>query len=220
MQNRSGLLIFDLDGTLIDSVQDLTNALNFALSEQKIEPLGSQNVKLLIGDGIDDLLLRSVSSIKHADITKLKADFTSYYTEHLTDTTRLYPDITDILMNVTLDKAILTNKRIGPTETICLKLGITKYFKAIIGDAKGVKLKPDPEQIIKLTAGYDHEACFMIGDGVNDILAAHAAGIRSISAGYGYTNKERLMELKPDVFVEDTAALKTFLTGLKGAAHA
>ncbi len=220
MQNKSGLLIFDLDGTLIDSVVDLTSTLNFALGRQKIGSLGVDNVKLLIGDGIDDLLIKAVSTIKHADVVKLKGDFTYYYMDHLTDKTRLYPNIVDILENVTFDKAILTNKRIGPTEKICSMLAITKYFKTIIGGAEGIKLKPDPEQILKLTAGYDREKCYMIGDGINDILAARAAGIRSISAGYGYTNKERLLELKPDIFVEDTASLKTFLSGLKGEAYA
>ena len=210
------MLVFDLDGTLVDSLQDLAGALNHALSNQNLPALDKDKVRSLIGDGIDDLLAKAVADINHADIEEIKNDFTAYYLRHLTDTTRLFPGMEDILKTIAADKAILTNKRSGPTGEICRKLAITQYFKNIVGAGPAIKLKPDPEQLIGLTAGYERDLCCMIGDGINDVLSAKAANIRSIAVGYGYTSRADLLSLKPDYFVEDTASLKALLKKIFG----
>jgi phosphoglycolate phosphatase len=212
--SRRRLLIFDLDGTIVDSVKDIAVALNHAIGKQGYPPIPLKTVKSFIGDGIDELLAKAVAKFKVADLPQIKADFTAHYRQHLNDTTELFPGILDILEEIRADKAILTNKRIAPTEQICRKLNITKFFKNISGADGIIKLKPDPQQLLKITAGYKPSRCYMIGDGINDLLAARSALINFIAVGYGYTPPHALKRFNPAYYVADTAALKKLLKSL------
>lgn len=199
------LFIFDLDGTLIDSLQDLTNAVNHAQAHFGLHPLLASDVRLCVGDGIRVLIERTIPEITNQNLSAAVDIARQFYQQHPTVHTIVYPSATAALAILAhRKKVILTNKPETIAVAIITTLGINGEFSAVWGGDRpeGRKPSPDPLHAIVRLMRVRAENAVMIGDGVNDIRAAQAAGIPSLAVGYGYGDPRALRELGPTWMAE------------------
>lgn len=199
--NRTKLLIFDLDGTIADTQQDLANAVNHVRDVHGLPPIDLATLRTYIGNGIVNLMERAMPGLTGKEMEQVVNEFRAYYRAHLLDTTELFPGIREVLAEYAeLKKAVVTNKVESLSRELLNGLGILDRFNIVWGGDTGPKKKPDPEPLLKIMSllKMDKEGCVMIGDGPNDILAAKNAGIRCIAVTYGYTDRAELEKLHPD----------------------
>ena len=202
------LLIFDLDGTLIDSREDIALAVNLALEELGAPRRDPAEIFSYIGGGVHNLILRSLTD-RYAHLLERGVDaFWARYKEHALDKTRPYPGVSGMLEDLAGRRmAVATNKPYAHTALILEGLGMARRFESVQGWKTGLPVKPDPA-LVRMAlegAGVSPGGAVMIGDGVSDILAARAAGIKSCAVGWGYGPRERLAQAWPDFFAEDVA---------------
>jgi phosphoglycolate phosphatase len=199
-------LIFDLDGTLIDSQEDITAAVNSVRKEYGFEYLHVEQVRSYLGNGVNALMNRAVPEKKGMVQAEVLEKFNFCYGRCLTDTTVVYNGIREMLEILkNKKKAVLSNKNENFSCEIVKRLGISSYFvKVWGGDSTGTK-KPDPKPIADLInlTNSDVSKTVMIGDSANDFLAAEAAGIMSIAVLYGYSDIEQIKQYAPDFIVKD-----------------
>lgn len=200
---KLSLVLFDLDGTLVDSQRDLAASINHVRSSRDMPPLELEAVRSYVGDGVRMLVRRALPGLSESELNSAVNSLKDYYREHLLDTTKLYPGIREMLERLgTLPKAVLTNKPEEFSKKILEGLGTASRFRLVWGGDTGERKKPDPLPVRKILEhfGCRTEEAVLVGDGINDIKAAKAAGIRSFAVGYGYTDKDTLLKLQPDYF--------------------
>ena len=205
------LIIFDLDGTLIDSKKDIATAVNLALNDMGVEPLDERVIYGYVGEGVRHLLKQSVGVENHSRCDEALKIFRQHYLDHLLDTTRFQPGIDDVLAHFCdKSKAIVTNKQTEYTMAILKGLNVVDQFEMVIGSEGTRELKPHPAMILKAVESFkvDRSKAVMIGDSVLDMQAAQAAGIKSCAVGYGMGVRERLEASRPDFFCERAEDLK------------
>jgi len=208
------LLIFDLDGTLVDSRRDIALAVNLTLDEMGFPRREPRVIFGFIGSGVHKLILNSLPEGRADLVDRGVEIFWGYYREHALDTTALYPGISDMLGSLSGVKlAVATNKPYTHTVLVLDGLDITRYFASVQGWKPGLPVKPDPALLVRALdeAGGSRADAVMVGDGLNDIMAARAAGVKSCAVGYGYGKKEALLEAAPDYFAETVADLARLL---------
>jgi phosphoglycolate phosphatase len=192
------IIIFDLDGTLVDSSVDICHAINYAIEGTGIKPVNVERTIQLIGEGISRLFEKLLSAEKSdADRHVLAERFMEHYNKHLTDNTPLYPGVKDILEALSgFRKVIITNKRHDASAKILDTLGIAKYFDFIVGSdsTPGKKPSPIPIQFVLEKFSIKPEDAVIIGDSNFDVDAGKAAGIKTIAVTYGYRPVEALQE--------------------------
>ncbi len=205
------LMVFDFDGTLVYSGDDLANSVNHTLKKLGIPVLDRKTIIEFVGDGVARLIKRSLGD-NHRDLFDEAMEiFRAHYAEHLLDTTDLYPGVRDILEYFKdREKLIVTNKLYSYTLRIAEELGIDGYFKAIIGADSVSCRKPDPGLLVPLLKEYGVEKrdTVVIGDGINDILLAKNTGTLSCALLNGLGDRDRLLSLDPDYHCEDISELK------------
>jgi phosphoglycolate phosphatase len=216
------LLVFDLDGTLIDSGADLCASVNAMLQHFDRPPLPDTVISTYIGDGAARLVSRSLGEPTDADfLDSALAYFLDYYREHKLDQTYVYPGVfasLDILRfepgGAARSMAVLTNKPIGASQAICDALGLSPYFFRIYGGNSFATKKPDPEGLLALLkeAGVSAQETLMIGDSDVDILTARNAGVWSMGCSYGLA-PHTLVTVRPDCVVESPADWPLALAG-------
>ncbi len=191
---RLRLLVFDLDGTLIDSKKDLAEAVNATLRQFGLPPQTHERIGSYIGDGAAMLIQRALAAdgADPALAPDALAAFLDYYNEHLLDHTRPYPGVMEQLhlLRDTLPNArmaVLTNKPVRASVRICEGLGLAPFMFAVYGGNSFATKKPDPEGLLQLIseAGAKPDETVMVGDSEVDILTARAAGARSLGCRYG-----------------------------------
>jgi phosphoglycolate phosphatase len=199
-------VVFDLDGTLVDTAPDLINALNFVLDREGMPPVPLHSARNMIGAGARRLIERGLELEGRAasvgDITRLTDDFIAYYAEHIADVSRPFEGLESALDDLGRRGyrfAVCTNKLEWLSKLLLDRLGLSARFSAICGaDTFGIA-KPDPA-ILQQTvarAGGDISRAIMVGDAGPDIGVARRAGIPVIGVGFGYTEIP-IAELKPD----------------------
>jgi phosphoglycolate phosphatase len=192
------IIIFDLDGTLVDSSVDICHAINYAIEGTGIKPVSVERTIQLIGEGISRLFEKLVEAEKSdADRDMLAARFMEHYNAHLTDNTPLYPGVKDTLESLKeYRKVIITNKRQDASAKILDTLGIAKYFDFIAGSdtTPGKKPSPIPIQFVLEKYGLKPDDAVIIGDSNFDVEAGKAAGIKTIAVTYGYRPLEALKQ--------------------------
>ncbi|MFH1369531.1 MAG: HAD-IA family hydrolase [Elusimicrobiota bacterium] len=204
------LLIFDLDGTLIDSQKDLADSVNYVLSCYGKPSVDTVTLRSYIGNGVVSLMERALPFFKGEQLHEAVAVFREHYGQHLLDTTRPYGGIEELLKSSPgVKKAVLTNKPEIFSKKILEGLNLSDCFSLIWGGDTGRSKKPSPEPVLEIikSLGADLPETILIGDGINDILAAKAAKILSGAVGYGYTDAKELALLKPDYFFRIPADL-------------
>lgn len=208
------LLVFDLDGTLVRSGEDLVASVNHTLETLGLPILAPETVRGFVGDGVKTLMNRVLGpdAIEHFD--HAMELFSSHYSEHLLDRTTLYPDVPSVLDYFERKKkVIVTNKLLGFTLQITKGLGIASRFLEIVGEDSTPFKKPDPRllQLVMAKWGGRPERTVMIGDGVNDLLLARRAGALGCAFLNGITGRDKLLALAPDLTCETLSDLKTLL---------
>lgn len=209
------LMVFDLDGTLIQSGDDLASAVNHTLQSLGLSRIDPFVIRGFIGDGLQVLVRRALGEKADEYYERAIAIFYSYYSKHLLDHTTLYPEVPSLL-GYFKDKlkVIVTNKRQQYTLAITKQLGIDKFFREIIGESSTPYKKPDPRLLdyVMTRWGATPGKTVVIGDGVNDILLARHAGAVSCAFLGGLTERNVLVSLKPDLICETLSDLKTLLS--------
>ncbi len=209
---RAAAFVFDLDGTLVDSGEDIARSANFVRGHFDLPPLPLPTVIGYVGDGVEMLLRRALAHGKDPDdplpagqLDEGLAVFRQHYGRHLLDTTKLYPGVLDVLMRYRAFPLLLaTNKPREFTDAILSGLGIRDAFANIIAGDETPARKPDPEHLRRVTAGLDIPASdiVVVGDSPNDILAAKALGAVSVGCTYGLVYKGRVLAAEPDLVID------------------
>ncbi len=185
------LIIFDLDGTLIDSLDDLTEAVNRMRSAFGLAGLERCAVRGMVGQGARNLVERALPDVPDAEIEKGLALFLSYNEEHIADRTALYPGVRetlDIIASRGFTSVVVSNKN----EALCRKvLGVLRldgFFAGIYGADSLPARKPSPEPLrhVMRAWGCRERETIMVGDSINDVAAGLAAGVFTVGCTYGY----------------------------------
>ena len=184
------LIIFDLDGTLVDSSTDIAHAINYALAGMNVPPITVQETISIIGEGITRLFERIIGKNKiPADKEMLIKRFLDYYSVHLVDNTPVYPGVRETLEALSgYPKAVISNKREDLSSRVLELLGMRKYFDLVVGSDTTAERKPSPVPIQYVLSRFEAkpEEAIIVGDSNYDIEAGKAAGITTIAVTYGY----------------------------------
>jgi phosphoglycolate phosphatase len=216
------IVVFDLDGTLVDTAPDLINALNFVLDREGLPPVPLHAARNMIGAGARKLIERGLELEGRAasapDITRLTADFIDYYAAHIADLSRPFDGLDGALDNLAergFGFAVCTNKLEWLSKRLLDQLGLSARFSAICGaDTFGVS-KPDPA-ILQQTiarAGGQVSSAIMVGDAGPDIGVARRAGVPVIGVEFGYTDVP-IADLKPDRLINHMCELPAAVDSL------
>ncbi|MBL8176031.1 MAG: HAD-IA family hydrolase [Bryobacterales bacterium] len=206
------LLIFDLDGTLIDSQRDLAEAVNATRAGMGMAPLELATIAKYVGNGAPVLVRRALGeTASDEDVNRALAFFLDYYWNHLLVHTVLYDGVRDALEAFhgrNIGMAVLTNKPIRFSEAIVDGLGLRKYFFRVYGGNSFDSKKPDPYGIHRLMEerGAAPSRTLMIGDSAIDIKTARNAGVKACGVTYGF-QPETLIAEPPDILVNHMARL-------------
>jgi phosphoglycolate phosphatase len=200
-------LIFDLDGTLIDSKRDLIHSVNATLLEMGREELHEETISGYIGHGVALLVSRALGGdAKGEELRRALQFFLAYYEEHKLDTTCAYPGVTEAMAELNrkqLPMAVLTNKPVRISVRILEALGLANYFRAIYGGNSFETKKPDPfgANTILAEFGAAPTEAMVIGDSEVDVQTARNAGTIAVAVNYGFGTHDRTQH-PADIYLE------------------
>ncbi len=209
----AALIVFDLDGTLVDSSVDLVNAVNALLAELGRPPLPDRTIIDMVGEGAKVLVRRALMAASlDPDTPEALERFLGHYDPHLLDHTRPYPGMVDVLDRFTgrVAMAVLTNKPARATHLMLDGLGLQKFFRGVIGGDTSFGRKPAPEGLLHLAAdaGVEPSRVVMVGDSAVDLATARNAGTRICLARYGFGYRFTAADFRGDeLFIESPADL-------------
>ncbi|MBF0340989.1 MAG: phosphoglycolate phosphatase [Magnetococcales bacterium] len=215
-------LLFDLDGTLVDSAQDLWRTLNHLLAAKGLERVPLERVRHLVGHGARALLARGVhgeKAVPPSHDPEFETDvqqFLAYYQDHLTDHTRPFPGVPETLRALAgqgFSMAVVTNKIESFSRTILEQLGLAELFPVVVGGDTLPWRKPDPQPLLHALEqlGVPPGEGVMIGDSETDFQAARNARLPVILCSWGYNRGEDVGALHPDHVVDRFGQLPGFL---------
>ncbi len=191
------LIIFDLDGTLVNSSVDITNALNYAIGTCGPEKLTVEKTISLVGEGINKLIDRLLKE-RWADRKGVVLDkFLEYYSKHLTDFTVPYPGVRETLEILTdYQKTVISNKRTDLSVRVLENLELSGYFDIIWGSDSVTEKKPSPVPVLEMLKQLScvPEEAVIVGDSNFDIEAGRAAGVKTVAVSYGYRDMHLLKD--------------------------
>jgi phosphoglycolate phosphatase len=209
-------LIFDLDGTLIDSKLDLALAVNATLEEMGRAPLPHEKIYSFIGQGAPSLIARSLGEGASEEDCRLALEFfIRYYSAHKLDNTKLYPGVREGLDALAgMPMAVLTNKPVRVSRSILQGLGIASFFRAVYGGNSFERKKPDPMGVEMILTEFGAAAAqvMLVGDSEVDVQTARNAGTWACGVTYGL-GSHRLAEFPPDLLLDSLADLPPHLAG-------
>jgi phosphoglycolate phosphatase len=211
------LVIFDLDGTLIDSRLDLVHSVNAALRHIGRDELPDDVIASYVGDGAPILIQRALGgeNVDEALLRRGLDSFLSYYREHKLDHTTVYAGINEALRTIQnasngapRKMAVLTNKPVGPSRAIVEALGLGQYFSQVYGGNSFATKKPDPEGARQLLSdnGALAEQTVIVGDSHTDVETGRNAGLFTVGVTYGFA-PHSFNSAPPDVLVDNPAEL-------------
>ncbi|MEO0945390.1 MAG: HAD-IA family hydrolase [Pseudomonadota bacterium] len=218
-------IVFDLDGTLVDSAHDLIATLNRVIEEEGVPPLSTDHVGHLVGQGALKMLDKAYAYCGKTLDTDLRAalhqKFLALYDSHIADQTRPFDGVLDVLDNLKAEGwllAVCTNKYEGMSKKLLKLLEMDTYFEAICGSDTFPVRKPDPKHLwatIEEAGGVNHRS-IMVGDSATDVNTAKAANIPIIGVPFGYTDVP-MEELAPTKLVSHYRDMKATITEIATA---
>jgi phosphoglycolate phosphatase len=221
----SPIIVFDLDGTLVDTAPDLIDTLNVVFAREGLPPVAYQTARNLIGGGARAMIARGIEAegriLEPPKIEQMFDDFIAYYSAHVADRSRPFPGLVEALDTLAASGhrfAVCTNKLEKLSVLLLEKLKLADRFAAIcVQDTFGIQ-KPDPE-ILRRTiaaAGGNPQRAIMIGDSLTDIRTARAVGIPVIAVDFGYSENP-VSELEPDQIISHFAQLPAAIAAIFSA---
>ena len=215
-------IVFDLDGTLIDTAPDLIDTLNVILTRHDVAPVAFDQARTMIGAGVKPLLQRALASkgkqLPSEEIDRLFAEYLDIYAAHIADRSRPFPGLEAALDTLAADGcrlAVCTNKLEWLSVKLLKELALAPRFAAICGQDTFAMRKPDPD-MLRLTiarAGGDLGHAVMVGDSMTDVATARAAGVPVVAVDFGYTETPPA-ELGADRLISHFDALPAAVTEL------
>ncbi|MFL6212696.1 MAG: phosphoglycolate phosphatase [Blastocatellia bacterium] len=209
---RANLLLFDLDGTLIDSLGDLAASINLMLRDLDRPPLSAEQVAAFIGNGIPTTVRRALVATHPNQeppdpaLHELAIEAVHrHYATQMLNTTRLFPHVVETLEHFSGKRlGVVTSKEVRFTEFLLDHFGIAKYFKAIVGGDTTAARKPDPQPVLEALRMLDGPAteAVMIGDSEIDVIAGRSAGTQTCAVTFGYRSAEQLRVTEPDAMID------------------
>jgi len=208
------LIIFDLDGTLLDTIEDLANSVNFALNKFNFPTHKTEDYRFFIGNGVDKLLERALPEPKRNEdnLSMVKAEFLKCYYNHSDTFTKPYAGIVDLLVKLQQNGfklAVASNKIHKATVDLTALFFSDIFFSDVLGQRDGFPTKPNPailNEIIK-NAGVDKLEVLYIGDSGVDVATAYNTGVDFVGVLWGFRPQNELEEVGAKVFVNDTDEL-------------
>jgi len=214
---RIRLLLFDLDGTLVDSVGDLAWCGNEMLRRLGLEPRPAEMARVWVGNGLERFVKRVLTADMEAEPEAQLyraglALFRELYAAHASDHCKLYPGALEALQQLCarqLKLACVTNKPEPFTSLLIAAMGLDPYFELVVAGNTTARIKPDPMPLHYAAGhfGFDCGQCLMVGDSSNDVRAARAAGCAVVCVPYGYNHGRDIRESAPDLVVQNLIEL-------------
>lgn len=215
-------VVFDLDGTLVDTAPDLIDTLNIVFAREHLPPIAYDKARNMIGGGarrmIESALVFAGRPLIESEVDRMLADFVTHYAPHIADRSRPFPGVETALDHLSARGcrlAVCTNKLEGLSRLLLETLRLAPRFAAICGqDTFGIQ-KPDPE-ILRRTvraAGGDVRQAVMVGDSATDVAAARAAGVPMVAVDFGYSDTP-IAALNPDRLISHFDQLAAAVFGL------
>jgi phosphoglycolate phosphatase len=190
------LIIFDLDGTLVDSLDDLTDATNYMLTHFGKAELTRREVRLLVGQGATRLVERAMPDASSEEVEEGVQLFLAYNDAHIADRTRLYPGVKETLaiLGQLYRLAVISNKYVAHCRKLLAILEVAGHFGVVLGADSMPFRKPSPEPLLKMMVdcGVTVAESVMVGDSINDMIAGREAGVVTIGCTYGYGEPDEL----------------------------
>ena len=213
-------LIFDLDGTLVDTAPDLLEATNAVLRTQGRSPVDPTTLRHMVGFGARSLITQAFAATgapaNDADLPRLVADFLAHYRENIATHSRPFPHVRETLRALQTEgtrMGVLTNKPQELTDLLLPALDLDRYFDAIFGAGARAYTKPDPRLFRDVSAALGGGPAIMVGDSVTDVATARAAKAPVILVSYGYT-PEPAATLGADAVTDDFAQIPSLAAKL------
>ncbi|MBI2075797.1 MAG: HAD-IA family hydrolase [Candidatus Aenigmarchaeota archaeon] len=208
------LVIFDLDGVLVDSTEAITNTFNQVLIKAAGISVSDKNIIKMIGMPLDQMFERYLPNSMKGEARNCSRMYRQIYGKTCVQGTKVYDGVIDVLEYLKSSKlAVATTKYSNEAEILLKGMAIRKYFKFVLGADDVRKPKPNPEVIDKILdlAGVSRSKAAIVGDTAYDILAGKSAGITTIAATYGFQNKDVLAAAKPDFLIDSLPDLKSIV---------
>ncbi len=204
------LLIFDLDGTLVNTLEDIASSVNFTLQKlgRPVVPLDS--IRRFVGDGIEMLMKRALNG-REEFLSDAVGIYKVHHSRNLLVRSRLYPSVIGVLEHFrSIPKAVISNKTSEFVRPLLDGLKISRYFHTVIGADCGLPLKPAPDAVLRVLSdvGVPRNRTVMVGDGATDIRAGKAAGVMTCAVTYGFRSWDELKEAGPDCVIHEFSELK------------
>lgn len=204
-------ILFDLDGTLVDSRVDLANSTNDVLVSYGARPLPVDRVAGMVGEGAKKLVERALAAVSvDADLDDALTRFREVYDRRLLEHTRPYEGIADVVQAASARArlAVLTNKPEGPSRRLLEAFGMASAFEWVVGGDSGFSRKPDPSALRHLQgqAGASPAETLLVGDSMIDVHTARNAGVRICVARYGFGHLRGELVLRGDELIAETPA--------------
>lgn len=203
------LVIFDLDGTLLDTIYDLAHSCNYALELNHYPTHPVEAYRFFVGNGMTKLVERALPEADRTSFTiaKVKKDFLAYYSDHSTEFTRPYPGISELLESLQANDymlAVASNKIDSATQYLINKFFPYITFSTVLGQREEFPIKPDPAIVYEImkNAGVSKEETLYVGDSGVDVETALNAGVKLVSVLWGFRPKEELKTKGATLFVE------------------
>ncbi|MCK4641236.1 MAG: phosphoglycolate phosphatase [Candidatus Marinimicrobia bacterium] len=216
-------ILFDLDGTLVDSSRDITTSINLTLKHLGYDPITLKQSNSFVGDGIRMLVKRALGKsiynderhiIEHDLLSEADKIYRKYYAQHVLDTTLPYPGVVDTLSRIAgLQLAVISNKALVYVNEIIIHFQLDKYFRLILGGDSLELKKPDPYPLLYVAQQFniDPQQCLMVGDSEKDIIAGKAAGMNTCAVTYGMRTEKSLKEQQPDYILSDFQSINSII---------
>ena len=202
---KTGIL-FDLDGTLLDTLEDLMDATNYALATYGHPARTLQEIRRFVGNGAENLILKALPEDRKEDLTKTLATFRTYYNAHCQVKTRPYDGVLEALKTLgeKYPIAIVSNKPDSAVKPLC-----ADYFPGIygLGETAGCPRKPAADMVFKAMKEIGVDRCVYVGDSEVDVLTSQNAGVPCVCVLWGFRDKEDMEAVGGSIYCEKTADL-------------
>lgn len=212
------LVIFDLDGTLLNTIADLAAATNYALEQYGLPTHNEEEYKFFVGNGINKLFERALPEDKRNDeyVMKIRSEFVPYYDAHNSDLSKPYPGMNSLLADLqknNIQIAVASNKYQAAAVKLVRQYFPNINFCEILGQRDGVPSKPDPTIVNEISehAGICKEEIVYVGDSCVDMETGKNAGVKTVGVSWGFRPRTELEAYKPDFIADDANELKSFL---------